>query len=78
MPATVEKVILARVDRLSTECREALTAASVLGRNFSLALLTAVAGGEEQLREPLRELQRLDLLRQSRRWPQPEFRFKHS
>jgi ABC-type transport system substrate-binding protein/class 3 adenylate cyclase len=77
VPATVEKVILARVDRLTAECREALTAASVLGRNFSLALLAGVAGGEEQLREPLRELQRLDLLRQSRRWPQPEFRFKH-
>ena len=77
MPATVEKVILARVDRLTAECREALTAASVLGRNFTLSLLAGVAGGEEKLREPLRELQRLDLLRQSRRWPQPEFRFKH-
>ena len=77
VPATVEKVIVARVDRLTAECREALTAASVLGRNFTLSLLAGVAGGEEKLREPLRELQRLDLLRQSRRWPQPEFRFKH-
>jgi len=77
VPATVEKVIVARVDRLTAECREVLTAASVLGRSFSLSLLAGVAGGEDKLREPLRELQRLDLLRQSRRWPQPEFRFKH-
>ena len=77
VPPTVEKVILARVDRLELAQRAALTAASVLGRSFGLSLLAGVAGGEEELREPLRELQRLDLIRQSRRWPQPEFRFKH-
>ena len=78
VPATVEQVILARVDRLSDDCRHVLTAASVLGRQFGLQLLKDVAGGEDQLREPLHELQRLDLLRESRRWPQPEFRFKHA
>jgi ABC-type oligopeptide transport system substrate-binding subunit/class 3 adenylate cyclase len=77
VPPTVEKVILARVDRLTSECRATLTAASVIGRNFGLPLLAGVAGGEERLREPLRELQRLELVRQHRRWPQPEFRFKH-
>ena len=75
VPPTVEKVILARIDRLDPGQRAALTAASVLGRSFGLSLLAGVAG--EDLREPLRELQRLDLIRQSRRWPQPEFRFKH-
>ena len=77
IPPTVEKVILARVDRLEATHRSALTAASVLGRTFGLSLLAGVAGGEDGLREPLRELQRLDLIRESRRWPQPEFRFKH-
>ena len=77
IPPTVEKVILARVDRLGKADRAALTAASVLGRAFSLALLAGVAGDAAELREPLRELQRLDLVRESRRWPQPEFRFKH-
>jgi ABC-type oligopeptide transport system substrate-binding subunit/class 3 adenylate cyclase len=77
VPPTVEQVILARVDRLQPRQRAALTAASVLGRSFGLSLLAGVAGGEDDLREPLRDLQRLDLLRQSRRWPQPEFRFKH-
>ena len=56
--------------------RSTLTAASVLGRQFGLALLEGVAPGDD-LRESLRELQRLDLIRESRRWPQPEFRFKH-
>ena len=76
IPATVEQVILARVDRLPGPFRSTLTAASVLGRQFGLALLEGVAPGED-LRESLRELQRLDLIRESRRWPQPEFRFKH-
>jgi ABC-type transport system substrate-binding protein/class 3 adenylate cyclase len=77
IPPTVEKVILARVDRIDPACHAALTAASVLGRTFGFSLLAGVAGGEEALREPLRELERLDLIRQTRRWPQPEFRFKH-
>ena len=77
VPATVEKVILARVDRLTPVCRNVLTAASVLGRQFGLPLLNGVTRESDDLRESLRELQRLDLLRESRRWPQPEFRFKH-
>jgi ABC-type oligopeptide transport system substrate-binding subunit/class 3 adenylate cyclase len=76
IPATVEQVILARVDRLPAGYRTTLTAASVLGRQFGLPLLEGVVP-DEGLRDSLRELQRLDLLRESRRWPQPEFRFKH-
>ncbi len=77
LPETVEKVILARIDRLSPACHDALTAASVLGRQFGLPLLEGVTGGNGELRESLRELQRLDFLREGRRWPQPEYRFKH-
>jgi ABC-type transport system substrate-binding protein/class 3 adenylate cyclase len=76
IPATVEQVIIARVDRLPAAYRSTLTAASVLGRQFGLPLLEGVAP-DAGLRESLRELQRLDLLRESRRWPQPEYRFKH-
>src|SRR5436190_5496719 len=44
VPPTVEKVILARLDRLSREARELVTAASALGRTFALALLEGVLG----------------------------------
>ena len=77
VPPSVEKVLLARIDRLPPGCHDVLTAASVLGRRFGLPLLEAVAGDGE-LREALRELQRLDLIREGRRWPQPEYRFKHA
>jgi ABC-type oligopeptide transport system substrate-binding subunit/class 3 adenylate cyclase len=77
IPPTVEKVILARIDRLDAHPRELLTAASVLGREFGLPLLEAVCR-EGDLRGSLSSLMRLDLLRESRRWPEPEYRFKHA
>jgi ABC-type oligopeptide transport system substrate-binding subunit/class 3 adenylate cyclase len=76
VPPTVEKAILARLDRLSPPARELVTAASALGRTFALPLLEGVLG--ELPDDALHELQRLGLLRQSRRWPQPEYRFRHA
>jgi ABC-type oligopeptide transport system substrate-binding subunit/class 3 adenylate cyclase len=76
VPPTVEKAILARLDRLSPQARDLVTAASALGRTFALPLLEGVI--DEDAGEALHELQRLGLLRQSRRWPQPEYRFRHA
>jgi ABC-type oligopeptide transport system substrate-binding subunit/class 3 adenylate cyclase len=78
VPETVEKVILARIDRLTPACHEVITAASVLGRRFGLPLLEGVSEGNGTLRDSLTELQRLDLVREGRRWPEPEYRFKHA
>ena len=79
VPPTVEKVILARIDRLDAGARDALVAASVLGRQFGLPLLGAVVGGDEgAVRQSLLGLMRLDLIREGRRWPEPEYRFKHA
>src|SRR5205085_79758 len=69
-------VILARGARLSPTSRDLRTAASVLGRQFGLPLLEAVSGGDGSVRRVLRGLQRLALVREGRRWPYPEFRFK--
>ncbi|HEY1334667.1 MAG TPA: AAA family ATPase, partial [Myxococcaceae bacterium] len=78
VPPSVEKVILARIDRLSPRCHDLITAASVLGRRFGISLLEGVAGANGDLRESLHDLERLDLVREARRWPQPEYRFKHA
>jgi ABC-type oligopeptide transport system substrate-binding subunit len=77
IPPTVEKVILARIDRLEPKPHAALMAASVLGREFGLPLLEAVSG-DGDTRGSLSSLMRLDLLREARRWPEPEYRFKHA
>jgi ABC-type transport system substrate-binding protein/class 3 adenylate cyclase len=78
IPPTIERVILARVDRLPAGHHEVVTAASALGRRFALPLLQAVVGPEADVDGALHELQRLDLVRAARRWPQPEYRFKHA
>jgi DNA-binding SARP family transcriptional activator len=46
IPPSVRAVIGQRTARLTDGCREALTAASVLGREFDLAALTLLAGTE--------------------------------
>ena len=77
IPQTVEKVILARLDRLSARSHHVVTAASALGRRFALPLLDGVLEDGDSS-EALHELQRLGLIQQSRRWPQPEYRFRHA
>jgi ABC-type oligopeptide transport system substrate-binding subunit/class 3 adenylate cyclase len=77
VPQSIEKVILARLDRLTPRDRDVLTAASVLGRRFGLPLLDGVLAGTEGVDAALHELQRSGLIRAGRRWPQPEFAFKH-
>jgi ABC-type transport system substrate-binding protein/class 3 adenylate cyclase len=77
VPETVEQVILARIARLDPAAKRVLTAASVLGRRFGQGLLEQIVDPGEEVRASLTELQRLDLVRESRRWPQPEYRFKH-
>ncbi|HEY8018712.1 MAG TPA: ABC transporter substrate-binding protein [Actinomycetota bacterium] len=77
IPPTVEKVILSRIDRLSPDAHTTLTAASVLGRQFGLPMLEALVA-DDGVMTTLTELQRLDLVRESRRWPEPEYRFKHA
>lgn len=78
IPPTVEKVILGRIDRLRPTHRELLAAGAALGRDFGLPMLEGVAADAEGVRDALRELQRLDLLREARRWPYPEYRFTNT
>jgi class 3 adenylate cyclase/tetratricopeptide (TPR) repeat protein len=78
VPQSVEKLILARVDRLARPAGELLAAASVIGRRFSPALLERVAGGDGGLEERLEELRGLDLVRRLRGGAEPEYGFKHS
>ena len=77
VPDTVERLVLSRIDRLDGPCHDVLAAAAVLGRQFELSVLERIAG-EGDIAGALRELQRLELVRQGRRWPVPEYRFRHS
>ncbi len=79
IPQTLEGVIIARIDRLEPEWREALTSASVLGRTFGLELIEAVAGlSTAAVRQSAHHLLRLDLLREESGGAKPVYRFKHA
>ncbi|MFL5870750.1 MAG: AAA family ATPase [Solirubrobacterales bacterium] len=77
LPETVEKLIAARIDRLSPGAQEVLGIAAVLGRQFPVALLDQVAGDDVPA-AALDELQAAELLRDGPRWPVPFCAFRHT
>jgi ABC-type transport system substrate-binding protein/class 3 adenylate cyclase len=76
VPALVQGALQARLDRLDPATREVLGISAVIGRTFGLPLLERLVAPEE-LRSSLIELQRLDLIVETRRRPTPEYRFRH-
>ena len=76
IPAVVQGTLQARLDRLDPKTREVLSLAAVIGRTFGLPLLERLVPREELL-QALTELQRLDLIVEKRRRPNPEYRFRH-
>src|SRR5947199_9656909 len=65
IPPTVEKLLLARIDRLTPACHDVLTSASALGRTFGLPLLAGVL--EPSPQEALHALLRPERVRERRR-----------
>jgi len=77
IPDTLVGVITARLDRLEERNRRILQAASVLGREFSPAVLADLTGEPEAVERALPELQRRELLVERSRLPQRTYAFKH-
>jgi predicted ATPase len=77
LPATVQGVLLARLDRLPTNLKTVLQAASVMGRVFSYAVLARVVAPETDLDQVLLHLEELEFLYPLSPTPQREFSFKH-
>jgi class 3 adenylate cyclase/tetratricopeptide (TPR) repeat protein len=78
VPEALERLIRSRVDRLGAQPGEIITAASVLGREFGLSLLTAVAEVKGELATALAELCASGLLTEVRKVPEPAYRFRHA
>src|SRR5215211_101580 len=77
LPASVQSLLSARVDRLAPLDRALLQVASVIGRRFDPRLLeAAVSGGLEDVHSRLRAMEMLDLVRVDPR--SGEFLFKHA
>ena len=78
VPETVQQVLAARIDRLTTDQKAALQVASVLGREFSLDLAGEVWGGDAPMAARLQELKGLEFLRERHSTAEGTFVFKHA
>jgi class 3 adenylate cyclase/tetratricopeptide (TPR) repeat protein len=76
LPATVQTLLTARVDRLPTTDRALLQAASVIGRQFEPELLAVVIPTIEDTRARLASMQSIDLVRIHER--SGSYLFKHA
>jgi class 3 adenylate cyclase/tetratricopeptide (TPR) repeat protein len=79
VPATVQAVLAARIDRLAPTDRAVLQTASVIGKDIPLGLLQAIAGqGEAELTAAIGRLQAAEFLYETRLFPDVEYTFKHA
>src|SRR5882724_6104665 len=79
VPATVQAVLAARIDRLSREDKHLLQCAAVVGTDVSLPLVQAIAElPEVALHRGLAHLQAAEFLYETRLFPEHEYTFKHA
>jgi class 3 adenylate cyclase/tetratricopeptide (TPR) repeat protein len=79
VPATVQAVLAARIDRLPAEEKALLQTAAVIGTEVPFPLLQALAElSEEALRRGLMHLQAAEFLYETRLFPELEYTFKHA
>ena len=79
VPATVQAVLAARIDRLPPEEKRLLQTAAVIGMEVPLVLLQAIAElPEETLHRGLTHLQAAEFLYETRLFPEREYTFKHA
>jgi tetratricopeptide (TPR) repeat protein len=79
VPATVQVVLAARIDRLSPEDKRLLQVASVVGKDVPFALLQAIAElPDEALRRGLDHLHAAEFVYETELFPDLEYSFKHA
>ena len=79
VPATVQAVLAARIDRLPPEEKRLLQTVAVIGTEVPLPLLHAIAElPEAMLYRGLAHLQAAEFLYETRLFPEREFTFKHA
>jgi class 3 adenylate cyclase/tetratricopeptide (TPR) repeat protein len=79
VPATVQAVLAARIDRLAPEDKQVLQAAAVVGKDIPFVLLREVAEKTEgELQQILARLQAGEFLYETSLFPEIEYTFKHA
>ena len=79
MPATVQAILAARIDRLPPEEKRLLQTAAVIGTEVPWSLLQAIADApEEALHRGLGQLQAAEFLYETSLFPEHAYTFKHA
>ncbi len=79
VPATVQVILAARIDRLLPEDKRLLQVAAVIGKDVPFALLQTVAElPDDALHRGLDHLQAAEFVYETRMFPDPEYAFKHA
>jgi class 3 adenylate cyclase/tetratricopeptide (TPR) repeat protein len=79
MPATVQAILAARIDRLPLEDKRLLQTAAVIGTEVPWSLLQAIADApEEALHRGLGQLQAAEFLYETSLFPEHAYTFKHA
>src|SRR4029453_11837260 len=79
VPATVQAILAARIDRLPPEDKTLLQTGAVIGQDVPCALLQAISEAtEETLRHGLARLQAAEFLYETALFPELEYTFKHA
>ena len=79
VPATVQAILAARIDRLPQDEKSLLQTASVIGSEVPLSLLQAIAEmSEEELYRGLTNLQASEFLYETSLFPERVYTFKHA
>ena len=79
IPATVQAVLAARIDRLPPEHKRLLQSASIVGKDVPFLLLEAIAEmPEDALHSGLAHLQAAEFLYETSLFPELEYTFKHA
>ena len=79
IPATVQAILAARIDRLPPDDKQLLQTASVVGKDVPWALLLEVSEMcKDDLRHALARLQGAELIYEAKLFPDLEYTFKHA
>jgi tetratricopeptide (TPR) repeat protein len=78
VPATVQAILAARIDRLPPEDKDLLQTAAVIGTDVPVTILAGVAGEPAALAVGLARLQAAEFLYEASLFPDAAYTFKHA
>ena len=73
---TLENLMVSQIDRLAPEERQLAQTAAIVGRRFPRRVLEYLAA-DADLSDEITELLRAGVIREARRYPEPEYAFRH-